>query len=304
MKHIVVTGANGQLGRALSEAEWGPDIRPCLLDRRALDLSRPDQIGRVFEQYNPALLINSAAYTAVDKAEEEQQAAHAVNETAVALLAENCRRRSIPMIHISTDYVFSGNARQPYSETDIPNPVNVYGQSKERGECRLREALPQHVIIRTSGVFGEHGHNFICAILKAYFAGRDLRVVNDQICCPTWTRDLSRMLVKVARRALESGMDINDTCWGTFHYASEPAVSWFQFTREIIQALPAELQRAEAVLQPIPSSEYPTPARRPAFSALDCTKIQQVYGIARPGRSLALAEITPVIARRLAGAVA
>lgn len=269
---MLVTGGSGQVGRALVEGAQAPQqiVAP---PRAVLDLTKPATIAAALDR-RPDIVVNAAAYTAVDKAEDEPEAAFAANRDGVAELARQCAARNIPLIHLSTDYVFDGTKRGGYVETDTTNPLSVYGDSKQQGEAALRAAHTQHVILRCSWVFGSHGTNFVRAILTRAANGGGLRVVDDQRGCPTPVSAIAGAISRVAKR-IGSGADVP---WGTFHYAGREPVTWFEFAKAILAYAQPWLPTVPAI-EPIPTSGYPTRARRPANSVLDCGLIASRYGI-------------------------
>jgi dTDP-4-dehydrorhamnose reductase len=267
------------------------ELLPCLQQagfsvvgrgRPGLDLTQKASIHAVFEEVRPDICINTAAYTAVDKAESDAAEAFAVNHDGVASLAEACRAVAIPCIHLSTDYVFPGTASRPYQEEDPTAPLGVYGRSKWEGEEALRAIHREHLIVRTAWLYGHHGSNFVKTMLRLARERQVLQVVHDQHGCPTWTRDLARALTIMCQR-LTQAQDAQ--FWGTYHFCGAGQTTWYDFARAIF----AEVRFSEALsierVDPIPTTAYPTPAQRPAYSVLDCSKIQRVFGMTpRPWR--------------------
>lgn len=282
---ILVTGATGQVGGQLVKtlAPLGEVIAPGRLE---LDLASAESIRHVIRAVRPRWIVNSAAYTAVDKAESEPELAYAINAEAVRVLGEEARKLGAAVIHFSTDYVFDGKSSSPYTETDVTAPTCVYGASKLAGERALAESGAPHMIFRTSWVYGAQGKNFLLTILKLAREKETLRVVADQHGAPTWSRDLAEMAAHVIRRCEDaSGQDYN---WlaealallgGIYHAAGSGETTWYEFAREAVQ-----LQRKRepgkqfAEIVPISTAEYPTSARRPANSRLDCNKLQERLG--------------------------
>jgi dTDP-4-dehydrorhamnose reductase len=278
---LLIIGSNGQLGWEL--------VRQCRetgLDCHALDY--PDIDLRDHGAIEPCLaplsfdaVVNAAAYTAVDRAESEPDLAMAVNRDGPMSLAHICRKRRIPLVHVSTDYVFDGSKTGAYSEEDPIAPLGVYGRSKADGESKVRENLAEHLILRTAWLYGVHGQNFVKTMLKLGRERNTLRVVDDQRGCPTFAADLASAILSVypvmcERRIVE---------WGTYHYCGGGAASWHEFAETIFAiARNHEALKVKEVTS-IPSSEYPTPAKRPANSVLDCSKIENRLGILqRPWR--------------------
>jgi len=247
------------------------------LDLEEIDIARPDDPIRCLLPFKPAIVVNCAAYTAVDRAETESETAFAVNRDGVGHLASACRRLECPMVHISTDYVFDGTSATAYREEDPTGPLCTYGKSKWEGEGLLRQGLDEHLIVRTSWLFGEHGASFVKTIHRLAWTRDELRIVSDQYGCPTWTMDLSRAIVAMCRRIETSR---NDVSWGTYHFSCEGPTTWYGFAKAIVGAIP---DRADSVrVVPISTAEYPTPALRPARSVLDCSKIVRTFGVDRP----------------------
>lgn len=245
------------------------------MGRPDIDLTRPHSLADAISRVSPAVVINAAAYTAVDRAESEPEQAFAVNAEGAGVLAGLCASGGIPLIHVSTDYVFDGAASSPYPVDAPIAPLGAYGRSKAEGEARVRAAAPRHVIARTAWVYGEHGANFLRTMLRLGAERPELGVVDDQHGSPTCTADLASALARIAGRALEPGF----TGWGTYHVTNAGETTWCGFAREIFR-LEAERGRPVPRLVPIPTSGYPTPARRPAYSVLDTGRTTAVFGIA------------------------
>lgn len=246
------------------------------LDLPGLDITKPAQVRSSMERSSPGVVINCAAYTAVDKAESERDAAFSVNRDGPANLADACKSFEIPLIHISTDYIFDGSARSPYQEDAPPNPLGIYGKSKWEGEEEIRRRLDEHIIVRTAWLFGAHGRNFPGTILDLAREREELRVIADQHGCPTWTGDLADALATMAAEAM---LRRNDKIWGTYHFCGSGRTTWHGFAEAIIRnAMEREVLKARRVV-PITTDEYPTPTSRPAWSVLDCRKVGKVFGI-------------------------
>jgi dTDP-4-dehydrorhamnose reductase len=259
-----------------------------------LDVTDAEAVRRAVEQYAPDVVVNAAAYTAVDRAESEPEAAFAVNRDGAAHCAEACAVAGIPLIHFSTDYVFDGTKGAPYTEDDAPNPLGVYGASKLVGEEAVRDRLDTHVILRTSWVFSAHGHNFVKTMLRLCRERDVLRVVADQHGNPTAARDLALAALRIARRAVTA----DRAAWGTYHLAGTPATTWHGLAEAVVaEARPHGPVRAERV-EAIPTSDYPTPARRPADTRLDGERIERSWGIAPPDWRDALAQVVAELAER------
>lgn len=287
---LLVTGASGQVGHELVR-QGGAAVLG--LDRAALDVTDSEAVRRAVEEHAPSIVINAAAYTAVDRAESEEAAAFAVNRDGPAHLAAACAAAGIALIHLSTDYVFDGTKGAPYVETDTVNPLGAYGRSKVAGEEAVRERLGRHVILRTSWVFGDHGPNFVRTMLRLMRERDGLRVVADQRGHPTAAADVARTVLRVAERMAEGG-----AAWGTFHFAGQPATTWHGFAEAILmEARRYGPVRAERI-EPIPTSAYPAPAPRPADARLECAKIAEAWGIAPPDWRPALREVVSSILTR------
>jgi dTDP-4-dehydrorhamnose reductase len=282
---LLVLGAGGQVGRELCRRQWPAGYRLAGFDRADVDITREGSIAAAMQRERPDLVINAAAYTAVDRAESEPDAAWAANCTGAGYLAAACREAAIPLVHISTDYVFDGEKAGPYREDDPVNPLGVYGRSKEAGDRALREALAEHVILRTAWVYSAHGHNFVKTMLRLAAERPVLRVVADQTGSPTSAADIAAAIAYVVQRAAAG-----QGRWGTYHFTGAGAVTWHGFAETIFDL--AEPWRGPAPrVEAITTADYPTPARRPANSVLDCSRIGEAFGITpRPWRE-ALAEV-------------
>ncbi len=289
---MVLFGGTGQVGRALAEMAGSIDL--AAPPRGQVDLSRPDTIAALLAA-RPDIVVNAAAYTAVDRAEDEPEAAFAVNRDGPAALARLCAAAGVPLIHLSTDYVFDGMKTGPYVEDDAPRPLNVYGASKLDGEIAVRRLNERHIILRCSWIFGRHGTNFVRGILARAVRGGGLRVVDDQRGCPTPAAAIAGAILQLAEQA-GAGRDL---AWGTYHFAGRDPVTWFEFAGAIVKCASPWLAAVPS-LTPIPSSAYPTRARRPANSVLDCSLIAERLGIVTPSWEEALG---PAVAS-LRGAIA
>lgn len=259
---ILLTGRNGQAGWELERAL--PALGEVVAtDRLTLDLADEAAIRRAVREIGPEVIVNAAAYTAVDRAESEAQAAMQVNGIAPGILGEEARRLGALLVHYSTDYIFDGEKRSPYVEDDPPNPINVYGRTKLEGEKRITASGCRHLILRTSWVYAPRGKNFFLTIAKKARAGEALRVVGDQHGVPTESKFLSEMTVAL----LQGGAE------GTFHIVPSGATTWHGFAAQIAKRL-----ASKGPLEAIASSAYPTPARRPRYSVLDCAKLSARLG--------------------------
>jgi dTDP-4-dehydrorhamnose reductase len=277
---ILVFGAAGQVGYEVSRAAWPASVHLTALDRKGCDITRPDVVARLITQQRPDLVINLAAYTAVDRAESQPQLAWAANCAGAAHIAATCGDEGTALIHLSTDYVFDGTKSDPYREEDPVNPLGAYGRSKEAGERAVRAGAECHIILRTAWVYGVHGANFVKTMLRLGADRPILRVVADQRGCPTAARDIASALVAIAGQ-VEAGA----TGWGTFHFAGDGDTSWHGFAEEILDHAARSIgwsKQSRPPIEAITTDQYPTPARRPMNSVLDCRKIREVFGISAP----------------------
>ena len=274
-KNIIITGGSGQLGQCLQAVvEKGEQpFNYVFLSSAELDLTNEAHLQAAFERYSPAYCINCAAYTAVDKAEDEQQAAYQINEQAVKALAVLCATNTCVLIHISTDFVFDGSTNLPLTELSQTLPVNVYGKSKLQGEQAIKSVLAQHYIIRTSWLYSEYAHNFCKTMLKLAQAKTELQVIYDQIGTPTYAVDLAQCLVNIINKNEEN----TDKHYGTYHYSNEGVASWYDFAQAIF-----EYSKIEINVIPVNSGAFITKAKRPSYSLMDKTKIKNNFGIVIP----------------------
>jgi dTDP-4-dehydrorhamnose reductase len=263
---ILVTGANGQLGKEMKELESAyPGFRFIFLSREDLPIHHFELVRNFFKGYKPQYLVNCAAYTAVDKAETERDLAFQVNGEAVGVLAAVCKEYGTKFLHISTDYVFDGNGTAPYKTDAATNPQSVYGASKLKGEQEALLYNPDSIIIRTSWVYSEFGKNFVKTMRKLMSEREDLNVVNDQVGSPTYAADLAEVIMQI----------ISGDKWvpGMYHFSNSGVISWYDFAVAI-----KELSGLTCRVHPIPGSQYPTPAKRPAYSAMDTAKLFSTFG--------------------------
>ncbi len=272
---ILITGATGQVGWELAHRARAKDLPVVALTQQELDIADAGAVAACLVRWAPQLVINAAAYTAVDRAEREPELAFAVNRDAVGYLAEACREREMPLFHLSTDYVFTGDRTEAYREDDPVSPLGVYGESKWAGEVVLREVLSKHVVVRVSWVFGAHGQNFVKTMLRLGAERDTLRIVNDQRGCPTAAVDVADVLLGLAQRYFKK----ERLEWGTFHYCGTPSTTWYEFARTIFAYAGEKGLAVPATVEPITTADYPTPAARPANSVLDCGKIETRLGI-------------------------
>jgi dTDP-4-dehydrorhamnose reductase len=254
------------------------DITACAVGRPSLDVLEPRSIERALADITPDVVINSAAYTAVNAAEDEPEQAFALNRDGARQLAHAAARRGIPIIHLSTDCVFDGSKTGPYTETDTPNPLSVYGQSKLAGEAAVREANPRHIILRTAWMFSPFGRNFVKTMLERASEGGPLRVVNDRHGSPTYVPHLVDAILAIAHKVkANNGGDV----WGVYHAAGSGTATWYGMAAEILRHS-ALHGGPVAELEAITAAEYPSRAPHPANSQLDCSKLERVFGLRLP----------------------
>jgi dTDP-4-dehydrorhamnose reductase len=273
--HALQFGQSGQLASALIGAA-APHVKITPVPRSEVDFFVPNAAARRIENEGRVdVVVNAVAYTGVDQAEREPGLAQAVNAIAPGLIAQSCAQRGIPLVHVSTDYVFDGSKPSAYVETDPVSPINMYGQTKCHGEDLIRTAWARHVIIRTSWLYAAQGTNFVKTILRLAASRDELKVVNDQWGNPTSARDLADAILSVVRH-ITAAPGANS--WGTFHYAGAGRTNWCHFAETIVEEAEKVTPKMARIV-PIPSSEFPTAARRPKNSTLDCTKLETIYGI-------------------------
>lgn len=272
MSRLLVFGTTGQLARELAGLAQERGLDLTAIGRASADITDDSALARVFDAQRPDVVINAAAYTAVDKAESEPEVALRVNGYAPGMIAERCERAGVPLIHVSTDYVFDGTKIGAYVETDPIAPLGAYGRSKAEGEARVRDALDRHIIVRTAWVYGAFGHNFLKTMLRLAGERDRLTIVADQRGCPTATADLAAGIVAAALMAAEGAAQ-----WGTYHLAGTGATTWHGFASEIIERASRHTGRLPEVL-PIKTVDFPTPARRPANSELASGAFEAAFG--------------------------
>lgn len=276
---FLVTGANGQLGRETVLALQAAGEEVIGIGRDEVDFSRPDQVAAAISQHQADWVINCAAYTKVDKAEEEQKLAFLVNRDSAREVAKGVASYGGRLLHVSTDYIFNGEQSHPYNEEDIAAPLSIYGQSKWEGEQAVKAIIPHAIILRTAWIYGVHGHNFVKTILRLAAEREELRVVDDQIGTPTWTADITQALQTL----------INRDARGIYHFTNEGVCSWYDFAVEIVAmanefGLPVKIQK----IIPIPTQEYPTAAKRAAYTVLSKEKVRAVLNYSIPHWRLSL----------------
>ncbi|QRQ61174.1 dTDP-4-dehydrorhamnose reductase [Sphingobacterium multivorum] len=267
---IVVTGANGQLGSELRDLLAGQTSRDCFfLDRKQLPLEQTLIIQDILAQYQPDIIIHAAAYTAVDKAESEPELADRINHLASEEIAQYCRIHGSKLIAISTDYVFNGDSAIALAEDAPVDPINVYGLTKFKGEQAIQKWLPEGIIIRTSWVYSTYGNNFVKTMIRLMGEREEISVINDQIGSPTYARDLANAILAIIDSGVWEG--------GIYHFSNEGEISWYDFAVAI-----RDLESLSCKINPIPTTQYPTPARRPHYSLLDKSKIKNTFSISVP----------------------
>jgi dTDP-4-dehydrorhamnose reductase len=293
---ILLTGRNGQVGHELEQLL--PSVGETIaFDRERLDLADASNIRRTINEIRPNVIVNAAAYTAVDRAESDEAAARAINAEALAVMAEEAKKMGTLLIHYSTDYVFDGTKHSPYEEDDPPNPLGVYGKTKLEGEQAIRESGAQHLIFRTAWVYATRGRNFLLTILRLASEREELRIVRDQMGAPTWCREIARATTSILADRVKKGLMPNSAqgSSGTYHMTAGGSGSWYDFTRAILDEasrVPANTPWLTAATQgrslvakrvlPITTDQYPTPARRPAYSVLSNSRLNRTFGIELP----------------------
>ena len=271
MHNILVTGSNGQLGSELKELSLNYNYNFFFTSKDTLDITNKEYIKEFINKNNINTIINCAAYTAVDKAEEDEVNADKINHLAVKNLATIAKERNIKFIHISTDYVFDGKNFRPYIEDDIPNPTGIYGKTKLDGENAIREINPKNsIIIRTSWVYSSFGANFVKTMLRLGKERESLGVIFDQVGTPTYARDLAKTILDILPRITNDRVEV-------YNYSNEGVLSWYDFAKEIMK-----MAKTECYINPIETKEYPTPASRPHYSLLNKTKIKKEFNLTIP----------------------
>jgi dTDP-4-dehydrorhamnose reductase len=278
-KRILVTGIHGQLGQELKQT-LTPLGEVIGVGRETMDLTQPNAIRQAIAQAKPDLIVNAAAYTAVDKAETEVELANTINAIAPAIMAQECRQIGATLLHVSTDYVFDGKKNTPYLEVDSPNPLSVYGKSKLAGEAAIAQACQSHIILRTAWVYGTYGKsNFVKTMLRLGKEREEIRVVADQVGSPTWAQDIAQVIAKLILHSDKTG----EVTTGIYHFTNSGVASWYDFAIAIFEqarklGFPLKIRQ----VVPITTAEYPTPAKRPAYSVLSGQKISAILGTHPP----------------------
>ena len=271
---ILLTGAKGQLGNEIVNLAKNLNLTLYPVTHTQLNITNLEKIEYVLATIKPNYIINAAAYTAVDKAEKESELAFSINALGVKNLAKIGQKYDIPLLHISTDYIFDGQKKNAYNEEDEAQPLSVYGQSKLSGENFLRDIWYKHIILRVSWVFGVFGNNFVKTIIRLAGERNELRIITDQKGAPTYAGDIAKALLKIIEC-----LDKGQTDWGTYHYTGTPALSWYEFAKKIVNEAKQHQQFILKQIIPITASEYPSIAHRPFNSELACQKITQTFNI-------------------------
>jgi len=268
---LLITGAKGQLGSELVRLGFKHEL--LAVDHDGLDICDADAVNRLMNDFCPDVVVNAAAYTAVERAESDRNAAFAVNRDGPANLAKACERVGIPLIHVSTDYVFDGSKKSAYVESDLVAPLGVYGESKLAGEQAIQEHCSHHMILRTSWVFSAHGHNFVQTMLRLGSDKSELSIVADQHGCPTAAAELARGIYAL----LDSTLD--DSAWGIYHFCQPEPATWYSFAEAVFaEARKQGFALNVSQLNAIGTENYPTPAKRPENSVMDCSKLESQFG--------------------------
>ncbi|KAB8320273.1 dTDP-4-dehydrorhamnose reductase [Tolypothrix campylonemoides VB511288] len=287
MTRILLTGSTGQVGWELQRTlmtlgEVIPVGREVSSSGLRMDLSQPDTICHVIREVQPDLIVNPAAYTAVDKAESEPELAMAVNGTAPGVIAEEAKLIGAGVIHYSTDYVFNGTQATPYTEQDEPDPQNIYGKTKLAGEKAIQAVGTPHLILRTSWVYGLRGKNFLLTMLKLAREREEIRVVDDQVGAPTWSRMIAESTAHILSQGRQDMLGFLSSKSGTYHLTATGQTSWYGFAKAIFELDPKRSEHKLKNLVAIPSEQYPTPAKRPAYSSLNTQKISSTFRLSLP----------------------
>jgi len=289
---ILLSGANGQVGSALQHS-LGEKNEVFAFDRTTLDLANSEQIRQRVQEIKPDIIINAAAYTAVDQAEKEPDLAFTINGIAPGIFAEEAAQIGATLIHYSTDYVFNGNGNQPWREEDKPAPLNIYGASKLAGEQAIKATEATHLILRTSWVYGEHGNNFVKTILRIAAEKEELNIIDDQIGAPTSAEFIASATTKILNQLKGNSIALKS---GTYHLCCSGKTNWHGFASEIVRlATQNNTPLTVKKIHPIPTSAYPTPAERPKNSSLNCTRLKKVFGLQPMSWQMALANTLPLI---------
>lgn len=285
--NILLIGANGQVGWELNRT-LQPLGDVVALDYPVIDLGSPEQIRERIREIRPRIIINAAAYTAVDKAEEERKLATAVNAVAPRVLAEEAKRTGAAIVHYSTDYVFDGARNEPYTEKDTPNPINTYGRSKLEGDRAIQIADIPYLILRTSWVYGARGKNFMLTVLRLAREKEEIRVVDDQSGSPTWCRMIAEATAQILFQGMKDPIGFLNEKGGLYNLSAMGNTSWFGFAKAILKHDPNRGDHKVKHLVPVSTKEYPTAAGRPAYSVLSCQRVKDAFGLHLPEWETAL----------------
>jgi dTDP-4-dehydrorhamnose reductase len=270
---ILVIGCKGQLGRCLNDQLTNTDHDVIYTSREQIDIADFELTKSKILEFSPDLIINAIAYTAVDKAEEDQKTASLINHLAVKNISDICNQLECWLVHISTDYVFDGNSKVPYKEDDQTNPQGAYGETKLKGELAIQASGCKHVILRTAWVFSEYGNNFLKTMLRLGAERDELSIVGDQIGCPTYAQDIARSIVAIIPKLNSQKNN------GIYHYCGDQPCSWYDFANVIFEQAMTNNLKIPSIVNSIVTSSYPTPAKRPSFSVLNCSKIENDFGV-------------------------
>lgn len=271
---VLLIGKNGQLGWELSRQLPAEGFDLEAVDLPDFDITRPSAVDQLVNESTPDIIVNACAYTAVDKAESDPETAFAVNQKGPTYLARACANR-IPLVHISTDYVFDGTQNTPYVEEDPISPLGVYGRSKALGEQAVAEALDKYLIVRTAWLCGVHGQNFVKTMLRLGREKKSLNIVDDQVGCPTFAFDLAAAVVKMIDHYAQN----KPMAWGIYHYCGKGQATWYQFGCKVFDIARGMTSLEIETVNPVPTEAYPTPAKRPANSVMSCQKIEKIFEV-------------------------
>lgn len=271
---ILVTGGGGQVASEIVPLALAAQHEVLAPSHQQLDITQFMQLDKIFREFEPDVVINTAAYTKVDHAEKEPDLAYAVNAVGTRYLAVLAAEQDCRLLHISTDYVFDGKQTFPYTEEDEPSPINVYGKTKLEGEYAIQDDCAKYLILRVSSVFGSHGNNFIKTIAQLARTRKELQVVKDQISCPTPAKAIASVLLQLAEQ--------DEVASGIYHYCGKPSISWYELAEKIVALLIRKEELMVKNIVPVVSEDYPTAAKRPLYSVLNCNKIKQFFAISQP----------------------
>ena len=277
---LLISGSQGQVGSEVLRLAQKNNIETVAYSRQQLDITDKKAVFSAVTMQQPDFIINCSAYTAVDKAESESETAFTINEIGAANLADIAAQQHCTLIHISTDYVFDGALKRPYTEQDTPAPINIYGLSKWKGELAIRSHCPEHIILRTSAVFGVQGHNIVKTICRLATEKDTIRMVADQYTCPTAAFDIAAAIFAIITQLYnEKSLHTQHHRYGTYHYCGTDITSWYDFANVLLDIARQYQALKIQSIEPISAADYLTPAKRPLYSALDCDKIYKLFGI-------------------------